>query len=297
MSVLITRVQRLIGCAALCCACACLSGCGVEDLDVAYVYVPEVIVDDPTGTPAAQRVVAVRVVLDATSLGFYPLPARIPILGTGATRRLRLEPVVNRSGLSEEFVAYPLFGAVTLEQAFAPETVDTITPLISYLDLPDARATFEFVEPFTGLTSGFPIDLDGDAETALELVVDASTGERVGRVTLTETNPLFEAASVTLPAIPDARELWLELEYRGSATLTLTLLPEALGSFEERAGRYNQGALPRDDFRKFYFDLRNEVNDRVFVNPYRIGLLASYNVDAAEAEQEVYIDNVRLVYR
>ena len=57
----------------------------MEELDVAYVAVPEVAVA-PQGTPEPDGIAALRVVRGTTSLGFYPVPADIPLLGTGVGR-------------------------------------------------------------------------------------------------------------------------------------------------------------------------------------------------------------------
>ena len=284
-------MMRLVYTGFLCSLLA--AGCSVEQLDVAYIEVPEIEIQDPAAVGELNhRVVGVRAVLNATSLGFYPLPASIPILATGA-QRIRLEPVVNRSGLSEEFVAYPMFDAYVDEPVLVAGATDTVRPSLPYVD----QAAFVLTEDFQGGVGSFPIDLDGDGVTSLTLFNDPLGRGSVGKVSLTAANPIFEVASVTLPPIPDAREVWLELEFRGDAVLSLTLLPEQPGEPQDRGFRFNQGALPREEWRTFYFDLRNEINDQLLPVTKRLGLLAAFDPAVDLDQQEVFIDNIRLVYR
>ena len=272
------------------------SACAPEDLDVAYLYVPgfEVEID---GVTEPSAITDVRVVLGSENLGFYPLPARIPILGTG-TRRVRLEPAVQRSGMSAERVVYDLYTAFEAELPLRLGQTDTIRPTVTY----SPATTVAFEERFEGPSTALTFDLVPGGSAPLTLVGgdSARAGASSGRIDFSRERPVYEVASFALMGIPaDATQVWLEVDYRGSVPLVVGLVeptPSPLPEGFPRQARYAVGARVREDWQKFYFDIIDPLN-RDFVGAgFRVALLAEVAPDSA-AGRQVFVDNLRVAYR
>ncbi len=282
---------------ASCFGASCLLwACATEDLDVAYLYVPafSVVVD---GQPEPSAITDVRVVLGAESLGFYPLPARIPILGTGL-RRVRLEPVVQRNGRSEERTVYDPYEAFEADLQLLAGRTDTIRPVIGYAE----GANVVFTESFESPTSALILDLVDSVSAPLTQLTGAGvrTGLGSGRIAFSRDEPVFEVASTTLPGVSSTtRRIWVEFDYRGEVPLIVGLVgdnPTALPAGASRADRYSIGARDRADWQKFYFDILDAANREFVESGFRVALLAQVQADSAES-RSVFIDNLRVVIR
>ncbi len=293
---MMASIQRLI-CAAIVAAglLSTFAACEPEELDVAYLYIDRPSVA-PGGRAEPGAIVAVRVVVGTQSLGFYPLPARVPILGTGV-RTIRIEPAVRRSGLSQDIRVYPLYEPVVRELTLALNQTDTLRPVFTYA----STATVGLEEGFETATSAFVLDLAANGSAPLQQDPDdPRVGSASGVITLTRERPVYEVASLLVePDRARVLDLWLELDYRGDVPLNVSLFPEnvvALPPGTPLVARYFQGARPRADWTRLYFDIVDESND-AFVNVgFRVSLLALYD-EALGGTQTVHLDNVKVVYR
>ena len=269
--------------------------CDVEQLDVSYLYVPrfEVVLEPGQGA-VSEDINEVRVVLGAQSLGFYPVPGRIPILENGE-RLVRLEPVVRISGVATQRVVYPQYEAFEETLTLVPGQTDTIVPRVSYLETVELLV----VEDFNATVGLLNVDLDGDDATELTTVTDPlDPSRRVATAVFTEENPVLEVVTPPLtPPAQQASEIWLELDYRGDVQLNVALIPAEFESRDSRSLRYLTGALPRDDWQKFYFQVGDELSARIVDQPFRLSLLSAFDPRIEGGEQRIFIDNAKLVYR
>lgn len=268
-------------------------GCQVEQLDPAYVHVPAVDVEtEPQQGAAVSGITDVRVVLGSESLGFYPLPATIPVL-PGASRRLLVEPVVKVSGQSSSRTVYPLLEALAVEPTLRANTVDTLRPTLRYVE----EAEFLLVDDGAGVRTRLAEDLDGDAGSSLRVSPDPFGSARtVIAGELTATNPVIEVASEALLPDRQPQAMWLELDYRGEVPITVGLISGQIGTPASRVPRYAQGALAREDWTRIYFQLGGPFDEDLLGGPLRVALLAVRSEDAA-GPQRFAVDNLRLVYR
>ena len=272
-----------------------LTACNEEELEVAYLTVPSVAVA-PAGRPEADAIAAVRLVVDSLSLGFYPVPAEVPVLALGP-RRVRLEPAVRRSGLGGEVVVYPLYEALTRELDLRASGVDTLRPIFGYV--PGAVIGLE--EGFESAATQFSRDLSPGGSAPLAMTTaDPRDGTAAGLITLTPEAPVYEVASAVIrPGRASLLDLWVELDYRGEGILAVALLPEDAGpapAGTPPSARYSQGALPRETWTRFYFDIVDASNRDFVAEGFRVSLLAIYDAGLG-ARQELFVDNLRVVYR
>lgn len=272
-----------------------LGGC--EEAEVPAEVLP-VMGFELTGAAATDREVelaAVRAVDGEEALGVYPLPARIPVAADGRGREIRLEALVRRAGVASNLAIYPMYEAALVRVAAQLGEAEAVVPELAY-----AASVEEVLRDDLDFgVSALVVDVDGDGATALTLVRDGGA-DAFARGELTEAAPILEVASVVLaPGLPAAaiRELWLELDYRGTVPIQVAILPEDLGAEPERGPRYLQGVFGREGFARFYFDLRGDLSDALIAGGrFRVGLLAAYDADGP-AVQRLEIDNLRLLAR
>ena len=277
------------------CVAAALLSCRSEDLAVAYVYIPDVEVA-PGGVAEEAEVAAVRVVVDSLSLGFYPVPTTAPVIGLG-DRRIRIEPAVRRSGLSEEIVVYPLYEALAETLTLRSGVVDTLRPTFAYVD----GAVIGLEEDFEAERTGLILDLTpGGSAPLTRDSSDARRGDASGLITLDADHPVFELATDLI--VPDrARllDLWVEVDFRGDGILAVALFPDDVpvaAPGQPLSARYFQGALPREEWTRLYFDIVDASNESFVAEGFRLSLLAIYDESLGE-RQTLLLDNLRVVYR
>ena len=270
-------------------------GCGGGDPEVGYLHVESFDVEPVLAAGRRARVETVRAVDGAEALGVYPLPARIPVGTEGGARDIRLEAVVRRAGVAERQTIYPFYAA---ELAAAPTRsgqVDTVRAEVGYADGTEVVVADDIASGLRSLV----VDADGDDATALAFA--SPPGEPpFARATVTAAHPVLEVA--TAPLRPDASgervaAAWAEFDYRGDALLRVAAVPVELGEPAERTARYRQGVFGREEFRRFYFDLLDELGlDLVAGGAFRLALLAVHDPDGP-ATQTVDVDNVRVLVR
>lgn len=276
-------------------------GCAKQELEVSYLYVPgfEVAASATSGDISTQ-ITDVRVVIGPQTLGFYPLPARIPILASGE-QTIRLEPVVRIAGEASNRIVYPMYEVFEELLTLVPGTVDTIRPIIDYV----TSSNFAYVEDFETSVPSLPLDLDDFPQTTFQTSSEnVSTGSGSGRVTLTAAASVCEVATPVLNNSGATwNRIWLEMDfYRGDAPVAIGLLPEIPGPAETRIFRYFQGGnsrQPGDDGRwvKLYFELVDNGLDEFATRPFRIGFLAVLPDTASTSTADVFIDNLKVVYQ
>jgi len=270
------------------------SGCAKQELEVSYLYVPAFdVVESANSGDISTQITDVRVVIGAQSLGFYPLPARIPILAVGQ-QAIRLEPSVRVGGIANNRIVYPFYEVFDETLNLVAGTVDTIRPSINYAP----SVTFAFVEDFEGSSPALPLDLDEFADTRFVTTNDnPSVGSGAGKATLMESSEIVEVATPVLNASSEKWDrIWLELDFKGDVPMAVALLPETPGEDATRLVRYGQGVSAREDWRKLYFELVSSGLDPFAEQPFRIGFLSILDQNEFTTA-EVFIDNIKVIYQ
>ena len=268
------------------------TGCETRDLEVTYIYVPAFDVQ-PNGQSGdiSTQITDVRVVLGPESLGFYPLPARIPILASGE-HLVRLEPVVRIAGLAANRIVYPFYEVFQDTLNLIPGTIDTIRPSISYV----STSSFGYVEDFETNNASLILDLDDFTDTRIEkTTINPSVGTGAGMATLSTASNIFETATPVLNSTgQEWSRIWLELDYRGSIPLAVAIISETPGADDVRIPRYVQGVGARDEFRKIYFELVSSSLQEFASSPFRVGFLA---VSDSSTAGNIFLDNIKVVHQ
>ena len=192
---------------------------------------------------------------------------------------------------------YPLYEPIQTSLELRPGQTDTLRPVFRYR--PEAVVGLD--EGFEGNSTVLIRDLTPGGSAPLTRITEGTrAGAGSGLITVTADAPVYEVASVVVrPDRASLLDLWVELDYRGEGILAVALFPEnppALAPDEPLSSRYFQGALPREEWTKLYFDIVDESNRDFLAEGFRVSLLAIYNEDFGP-EQRIYLDNLRVVYR
>ena len=222
-------------------------------------------------------------------LGAFPLPARIPVYLAGPTD-MRFQPGVRRNGIRAQPDQYEFYEAPRRTLDLTPgQSIGLGTLPTGYRS--DVR--FGFVESFEpGASRVFTESIEGTE--LLGATVDCvSSGERSGRLLLTEANATVAIASdVAISDLFTERPyVWLEVDVKSDAPVVWGVMGMDAQGFPVR--EFDPGSRPTEEWTKIYFEL-TEVIAAANVETLRVFFFANLPEGATEAE--VFLDNVRLLY-
>ncbi len=225
--------------------------------------------------------------------GVFPLPARIPVLNSGAVN-MTIDAGVVTDGIRSLRVAYPFYRSPMLSVNLIPGKTVKVTPI------------FRFTSSIVSKSNTFYADFEN--ETLLELV---KSGSDSGRFSLSRSSedliPLsggnfagkvfsdsstavrIELTDVSERTIISGRAVYLELSFKSN-------LPLRIGLYASSFGRVNDFSdltlLPSTTWKKIYVNLTEEVG-AVVNGKYRIYIRA---VKPANQTATIYLDNMRLLF-
>ncbi len=236
----------------------------------------------------AHKITDVQVSSENELLGIFPLPATIPVLREG-TNNIKIDAFVIENGISATRELYPFYERYSESGELVRGEVLNIEPVFNYLDGTD----FAFIENFNG-SNLFVDDIDGDPGTRLEIVADgAFEGSGSGLIRLEETGSTAIVGTGIFYSLPTTgTPIFLEMNYKCNSTFTVGI-----------RGIYTSGDpvdLPKVNLRaqetwnKLYISFDQEVSG-LLANQYQIYIDVNKAVDVQFTE--VYLDNLKLVYR
>jgi hypothetical protein len=116
--------------------CVFFWGCNPQMEVPSYIWIDSVDfqVSDPTiqGT-ASHKITDVRVIANGQSLGFYQLPARIPILESGSVK-LNIHAGIMEGGVPQKRREYPFYTPYIVTADLKKGEIDTLRPSFRYTD-------------------------------------------------------------------------------------------------------------------------------------------------------------------
>ena len=266
-----------------------IAGCQ-EDLETAPAYIQvegfEVVTPNLDGTTA--DITEVWAFQNGIPIGTYRLPARIPVFSVGETE-LTFQAGVKRNGISRTPDIFEFYTPVERDLELVPgETIDLGVLTIGYR--PEVQfgfiESFEpdrdriFVTPIRGTSELIPTD------------ERSRSGNFSGFLRLTQDEPLIAIASDEgLSGLFDNRpSVWLEVDFLSDSPVAWGVTG-FLGPNEVQ--ELDPTSAPRDAWTKIYFDL-SEVVAVSRLETLEVFLTAV--LPEGDAEAEVYLDNIRLLY-
>ena len=273
-------------------------GCGFLDNDAPtamFLDIPSVSIsaNSEQGEPVHKITdvwVNATVGNEIKSLGVYPLPARVPLIIDDLDKvDVTIFPGIRNNGRTSVAFQYKLMSAEGYTfDAVAGETIE-IKPVFKYSE----NAKFDFIEDFeVGNIFTFKGQSSGNG-TLVTTTEEASTGQKSGKITVTQNDPLVEVGTfLTFDNADNGKaDAYLELDYKND-------IPFVIGIYKTQNNlitpTYDVIITEKDEWNRIYIDLSLVLADPS-VTSYRAMVFVSLT-DSNKAEGNVYLDNVKLVH-
>lgn len=233
------------------------------------------------------------VYVDDKLIGVFELPIKIPVLITGENKKIMVYPAVRNNGIAATKKLYPFCEPhIIYSNLIAGETV-TINPKTRYYSVCD----FAWTEDFE--SAGIKITTDMTTSNAtIEQVMHTDPGKtgNCGHIALTLSDSLWTGYSNDQLQLPiGGAEVYLEIDYKNSNNLLTGVLGISAGSTKINPNiQLNQQNPSNWEWKKIYIDLKEIVSSSSTAEYFEIYLQAL--IDAAEAEGDIYIDNVKVIH-
>lgn len=273
----------------LCIFCACDRD---DEKIPAYLYIEPFDFNVKIGEGSgSQNLTDVWVYVNDRYYGAYELPCWIAVLEKGIGEVLLL-PGYRQDGRITNAFRYQLLNPYQIKLQLDPQITDTIRPATSY----QSGLQFSVIEDFEGIHF-FNTDRDKDPETKIVLTntSDAFEGSHSGMITLTKEHPSISAEYILNDPIPQSGDpIILELNFKSDIPFSIGFI-----AYKNILGEENlikAGILPKKNWTKVYFDFREIINTSN-ADYYHLAIAADFQKDSSKAEQQIYIDNIKVIHR
>lgn len=269
-----------------------LSSCEIinpEEEIPSYIHLDKIdlITDYPTQGSNSHKISDAWVYLDNNLIGVFELPVTLPALAEGK-HNLSIKAGIIINGIASSRTAYPFYTVYEQEIELIRQNTFNIDPTVSYLP----AATFTVLEDFE--SAGITWEETSASDTLLNKVygTDVFEGTSSGAAYLDESRSLFECVSSEKYSLPKGgAPLYLELNYKGSNTLTVGIFSYTLSQIIQKPVLYLN---PTSEWKKIYLDLSTAVSSEVNALEYQVFIGALK--DEGLVASEIYIDNIKLVH-
>ncbi len=277
-----------------------ITGCEIinpEEPIPAYIYVEsfDLVTDPATEGSNSSNITDVWLFSDGDFLGVYPLPATIPILKSGMTN-LRLRAGIKENGIAATPDYYPFYAPYDLAIDLREARVDTIRPVIEYLD----ETKFSFIESFDGGGHLFSEIRVGDIENKITLTTaDVFEGTKSALIQLDTSHNIVELATgLSFDDLTETgKKVYLELNYKTEVPVLFGLIgfdnTNAAGE-----GLYGNGVNASSEWKKIYFNLTAAAVTDNF-DFFKVGIRSSIPKEDGKFKLEnakIYLDNIKLLH-
>ncbi len=242
-----------------------------------------------TGNSTSSNIKDVWVYINNEFQGVYELPAKFPVLKTGATNII-LSPGIFLNGIAATRTPYPFYQG-SIQDIVIPElgTV-SLNPVVSYFD----SVKCSYKEDFEG--SGFSLTSTSLSDTVMYQTIAGDTNNFEGfcGVAVLETeNTVFEVTTTTSYDLPGSgAAVFLEFDYKVNQVLTAGIFIENGTSNPEQIAIVNLN--PTEIWKKIYVQLGYTVSAYPNATGYKIFFGAAKN--PAIEKSIFYLDNIKVVH-
>jgi hypothetical protein len=224
-------------------------------------------------------------------IGVFEVPFKIPILKSGAVD-IKVFPAIKNNGISATKKVYPFLETYQINAVLVANETLTISPTTKYKD-----NLFFTIEDFEDINTNIVNDPNTSAASfsLSNNNLQWFNGNFYAKVALNATDSTWIAYTNWASYIPKGIEVYLEIDYRNSNSVTTGLLAiSPSGTLPNTHIRLNaQKSLPVV-WKKIYLDLREMVsasaNGAYFEHSFEAYL------DEGLSNTEIEIDNIKLIH-
>lgn len=270
-----------------------IGGCDFFDEEEpvpSYIYIDTIFLSTETGQGTNRHSVTdAWVSVGADLVGAFPLPALIPVLETGE-QEVTVFGGVLQNGIGATRDVYPFYTRYTVAKNLIPGQIDTIRPTVKYSD----NLVFLSMEDFE--TSNIISDeIDGNNNTKINFsTTEVFEGNRSGHIVLSGNDNYIETGTnlfYEFPTTPD--RVYLELHYKNDIAFEVGIAGKSNNYFERF---YKVGVLPSSEWKKIYIDFSNDVTS-MMTNSAEEFQVVFRALDTGNTATNIYLDNIKLIYR
>lgn len=250
-----------------------------------YLDIPEISFSSTNSNISDNSQISdVWVFVDGFSVGVFPLPAVVPVLGEDNVQ-VSLFAGVRESGQVNVPVNYPFYERMEMEIPFQSGETIPVDFVTTYTD-PTVLTLNDNFESFTA----FDLDLDGDPASTITTTENTPFGNLAGRIEVTPETSNYRQGTSALFNVSDfqSADIYLELDHRNDVNFIVTISGTSNNSPLEQPVIL---LFPNDDWEKLYIDLSFILLAGDF-DQFRIVIEG----DGGAAQGFVDLDNIRLVH-
>lgn len=192
-----------------------LNGCSLIDPaspTPCYVKIDSIqlLTDYATQGSSANKITDAWVLVDGVYLGTFPLPCKFPIAGTGQ-HEIKIKGGIIEDGIAGMRAAYPKYSSYDTTFILQAAQIYTIHPRVNY----ESFTTFPNMEDFDDASLNLVTTTQGNTPITIISPPDPNVFEgNSGKVTLVDTNIVFEVAANSPFYLPINTLTFVELNYK-----------------------------------------------------------------------------------
>ncbi len=229
----------------------------------------------------------VWVSVDELNLGIYPLPARIPIITSGAEMQIRINAGVKPNGAKNQSLSYPFYDPIIVNQNLEKEQELELAPKFTYRN----TAKFDILDDFEVGTS-FTKDLDGNFETTIiRTNLESNGGNFSGLIELAgdKKNAEFTTNTEFLREDNSNGATFFEFDYLSDVEIYVGYILVTNDGIVEN---YHSVFVSNTEWKRAYIDFTDLFTDSKVIS-YRVKFLMEHSGSGTD---QIYLDNVKLVH-
>ena len=224
-------------------------------------------------------------------IGVFEVPFKIPILKSGAVD-IKVFPAIKNNGISATKKVYPFLETYQINAVLVANETLTISPTTKYKD----NLSFT-IEDFEDINTNIVNDPNTSAAnfSLSNNNLQWFNGNFYAKVALNATDSTWVAYTNWTSYIPKGKEVYLEIDYRNSNSVTTGLIAiSPSGTLPNTHIRLNAQKSSPVVWKKIYLDLREMVsasaNGAYFEQSFE-----AYLEDGL-SNTEIEIDNIKLIH-
>lgn len=235
----------------------------------------------------ASKISDAWILIDGVYLGTFPLPCKFPISGTG-THKITVKAGIVIDGISGMRSAFPKYANfdTTINDMVAAKTY-SIHPIVRY----ESYVTFPIMEDFDDASLNLVKTTQGNTAITIITPPDPNVFEgNSGKVTLVDTNTVFEVAGNLPYYLPVTALSYVELNYKSDIDFVVGtyITTSSVTKWELLSIRAS------NSWKKIYINL-NDLGGVISSGvAYNIYLRAEKPANVTTAN--LYFDNFKVVY-
>lgn len=233
----------------------------------------------------------VAIYVDDQFKGIFELPIKIPLLDIKGNAKVSLFPVIVNNGISATKKLFPFCETYYEDVVFIQNETVTIQPKTRYYE--DCKFWIEDFED-----AAVKIETDDNSLASFSKGNDPSKlmyGNYYGLAQMNDTKNVLLAYTNGKIALPKSKEVYLEIDYRSTNSLTTGLIEVSATNIQDHVNiRLNKQDAATAKWKKIYIDLKELVNATPQAEYYEISLSAT--LDEGLSSSEIIIDNIKLVH-